>query len=735
MLGVSRRTVFRELGDADAILSGYCLALGTAAGRGLFLEGPGEGRSRLASDLELSGSLEPSAPQRRRTRLALSVIVSPEPRKLFWWADMLGVSVPTVSADLDRAEPWLASRGLVLLRDRRSGASVRGPESAMRRAATSLLLELKAPDGACRLDGSRAAAHGGSGGSGCPCADGFPAPEVQALLAALAPEIGLACAWMTPESREALDTFLAVGVQRRRDGRVLGESPDKISAERIAADGEAEARLPADGEAAARVPAEAGTCSVPDDPSGRVQETAGRVVRSLESAFGPLPPAERAAIVAEIASCRANTGGGPSAGDRAMEELALRMIDAFDPASAGALKLDQVLVGGLAAHMRPALARLASGMRLEDPLLDQMEARYPDILAGSARALAAAAGPGGFGDGRDASEAGFLAMHFGAAVQRLEERGTRRRAVSVGVVCVNGIGTSYLLAEQVKRRFAGEASVEVSGWGSREEWEGYELLVSAGPLEGADVPHVRVPPILDEVSVGMIAAEIARIRSGAPGPASGAAGPGALASRCSRLEALLADARAVMDGFVAVEVDASCPFGELAGEAARLAAGLRRTDLDGTAGRTPPSGTSTGTCPGPSERERLVLDGLTERERMSSQVIPELGLVLLHSRTEGVTRPLIALLQPRGGAFADPYFRGAKACVLMLVHPRSSPECREMMGSVSAALLNPDGLLGAVLRHDAPAAEAFLEGILEDFLEGNVVKIWKGQAPRRLGPP
>jgi mannitol operon transcriptional antiterminator len=683
-LGVSRRTVFRELEGVDAALGGYGLKLGTSSGKGVALEGGGAARGMLADDLESAGSFGHSGPLARRLRLALWLALRPGPHKLFFWADFLGVSVSTVSVDMERLEPRLAERGLSLSRCRQGGAAAEGGELARRVAAMSFLAGLEA----LGLKGDRPLA-------GTDRLAAFPGREITDALSGLGPGLDRACSWITQESRRALDMYLAVALERIGEGH--------------AAEG------PAD-------PALAGPSG---DAAGRALVAAGEIAEVLEPRFGgAMGGNELLALASMAASCRSKSAGpatgspGGGGGTRLgrLEGAAFLMIEAFDPELAPALKLDCDLVGGLASHMRPALARIETRMELADPLLDQVAGRHPELMAKSSRALAAAAGPDGI---LNESEVSFVAMHFGAAMTRLEERGARRRTLLVGIVCVNGIGTSYMLAAQVKKRFAYEAIVEVSGWEGREEWERYDLLVSTAPLEGASVPVILVGAFLDDRSTEKIREAISRLSSS--GRAGAWGGGGSLAARCAGTEALLADARAVLEGFAAIEVRAGCSFAELAEAAAGFAAG----PSGGGGAPGPGRGDPEAVPAGKPANAAVVLRDLMERELVSSQVIPELGVVLLHALTAGVDRPVFALAFPGGGAFADPYFKGAKACVLMLLPPSPPSERSELMGSFSAALVGADGLLDAVLRHDLKGARACLEAILEAYLDERVAKEWK----------
>lgn len=95
------------------------------------------------------------------------------------------------------------------------------------------------------------------------------------------------------------------------------------------------------------------------------------------------------------------------------------MIDVYDSEVAFALKQDEeFVVQGLIAHLQPTLVRLANGMKIQNPLLDHIKQEYGDIYS---RCLEVAKViERRYGYPVPDAEIGFLAIHFGAAMVRLE---------------------------------------------------------------------------------------------------------------------------------------------------------------------------------------------------------------------------------------------------------------------------------------------------------------------------
>jgi mannitol operon transcriptional antiterminator len=152
-----------------------------------------------------------------------------------------------------------------------------------------------------------------------------------------------------------------------------------------------------------------------------------------------------------------------------------------------------------------------------------------------------------------------------------------------------------------------------------------------------------------------------------------------------------ADIAAIVDGFVSLAVAADSSLEQLA----RLT-GYR--------------------FGGEAESGKLIFHDLMRRERVASQIVPELGLVLLHCRTAGVTSPVFALLSPVGGCFRRGPLRSVKAGVVMLIPDVDQVGRTELMGGLSAALIEADGFLGDIVRHRLDRVQARLRDILRQFL-------------------
>ena len=491
----------------------------------------------------------------------------------------------------------------------------------------------------------------------------FPAREVSARIGELmetefAPRLG----HMAPESKEALAAYMAVAVSRIAAGNTIAE---------------------ADAE-----------------PAPGILPPAYYFAEGLESAFSiQFSESERKNLALYLAALRQSAHfAGPqgAARERPMLGLAYRLIENFDPELAPFLKLDDKLVDGLALHMESAIVRMRAQVELACPLLDELSRSYPDILEKSARALESLGEPGGMSK----NEAGFLATHFGAAVFRMREQGKRRRA-RIAVVCAGGIGASHFMASQINKAFPRQVETEIR-MPDDADWSCLDLCVtsipipisSQSPLNDAQIPVIQAGPLLNEKDLAAIKDFLDRRPNDAP-PARPGAEPSLLES-CKIAAELLSDARALLFGFSSATIESGCDFDRLA----RLV-GYRFGSSE--------------------ENGRTIYDALLERERLSTQVIPSLELVLLHARAAGVQRPVFSLILPENGAFTAPSLQNSRCCIVMLAPKDAGRGTLAMMGRISASLLEYPRFLETIKSGDKDGAYAMLERIVREHLADSIV--------------
>jgi mannitol operon transcriptional antiterminator len=638
-LRVSRRTVFRELANIDRVLTSYGLEVGSHPGEGVFLEGTAAAKSKLLEDLVSLGSQDPADKQERHHKLVLAILRNPG-QKLATYAEQFHVSVPTISHDLDEIEDWLGQWRLELRRKSLTGLSVAGTETAIRRLILHILYDSRVSPGE---------------------PGNYPHPDIILDLQDSSEELNPLLSWMTPQSRDTLNCYLAVMVQRVMDGYSLEEDAALAN------------------------------------ESGEYGDQAEKVAVVIQEVFNlTLNQAEKTLLAIELSACRPNALEGVRKGSDQADLMALaeKMVAGFDPRLAHQLYLDNILIEGLAIHLRSALVRIRHHIELVDPLLELLRQNYPDIMA---RCRSACAVLPTDGEIISDDEVILVATHFQAAILRLADPGENQVVLRVGIICVHGIGSSYLLASQVKRAFGSRIITEVGWHDDPDKWPQYDFLISTTELSNTDLPVVVVPTILAASDIKRIENHLSLQQKIGASPTRQ---PENVLEGLSQVEDLARAGRKIIEGFRVITLSGDTPFPAL----------LERV------------GRETGHTP---EAAAMIQNGLEEREKIASQVIQELGLVLLHCRTGGVDQPVFILLNPEGG-FQDPYYRGTKTAVAMLVPQTARREVAEMLGAISTALIENPTLLLAIQNGGSEAVLAGLQKVLVDFLVHSSLEKLKG---------
>ena len=120
-----------------------------------------------------------------------------------------------------------------------------------------------------------------------------------------------------------------------------------------------------------------------------------------------------------------------------------------------------------------------------------------------------------------------------------------------------------------------------------------------------------------------------------------------------------------------------------------------------------------------SESGQLIYNDLLSRERIATQVIPQLSIILLHAKTSGVPAPVAGLISPESGGFRNPYFQGAKGGLLLLAPSECTQEELKVFGYISGALTEDDVFLGAVQSGNEPVAYVRIEAALAKKLQND----------------
>ncbi|WP_128101008.1 BglG family transcription antiterminator [Paenibacillus sp. DCT19] len=202
------------------------------------------------------------------------------------------------------------------------------------------------------------------------------------------------------------------------------------------------------------------------EASGQDQELALQMIKDLEALYSiRFSAGECDYLLLHIISKKMTATDWGGLSDDPLYVTVQRMLDYVYERYSYDLRDDERLPRDLYAHLKPMITRLEHGMNMRNPLLGHIRKYYPlayEITIGAVKQLQTYV-PYEIND----SEIGYLALHFGAALERKYQIPHRKRK-SVLLVCGSGYGTARILESRLRSLFA---ELEVSRVVSLREYE------------------------------------------------------------------------------------------------------------------------------------------------------------------------------------------------------------------------------------------------------------------------
>ena len=630
-IGVSKRTTQRELEYISSYLKGYEIKYFSKTGVGIWLEGTQEEKKRFLSFLCQNESLDVPGKEERRKRLILEILKEKGLKKLFYYSSQFGVSEATASTDLEAIGEWLSGFGLDIKRKPGSGVYVEGTEENYRRAIREFIysnLDTRLLRESYESTDEIPGEYGYAIKSGM---DGILDENIMKKVMECINNIDDGrIVSLTENSYMGLVIHISIAINRIMKDEVIEES-SKIEND-----------------------------IVKDLDYSLAQKIAG----SLEEYFAiTIPEIEITYIWLHIKGSKhekVQYGTTQLAAGGQIRQLVNEMIDAFDKENAYLIKQDDEFLQGLLAHLQPTIIRLVHGMQIHNPMLEDIKKSYVELYQ-KCENVAMVLGKS-LGKEVPPEETGFLTVHFGAAMVRLEGRKEKLRKVHTGVVCSSGIGISRLMSSKLKKVF--QNKMVVSAYGKNDVTPYIigktDFFISSIPLEIDDVPVLYVNPLLNEKDMD----EIRHLFYKYERLPQKHEEMGSFQEQLDQINKMAAQIKMLLKYMGFFKVNGNITFDELL-----VMAGEEISPY--------------------SDRREMIREALQRREEISSQVFAELGFALLHARTKGVIRPEFTICATHDRKpFKDPYFKGIQVVIIMLVPEDENVSINnEIMGYISSLLV------------------------------------------------
>ncbi|WP_291637806.1 BglG family transcription antiterminator [Clostridium sp.] len=594
-LDLSSRTILREMPQVEKWLKYNHFKFIKKTGVGLLLNENLEGKNRLQLLLDGYYVEKHYKPEERQYLIISELIQMKEPVKLYYFTSIFGVTEGTLSNDLDKVQEWFKKHNLKLVRKPGLGVYIEGKEKEFRQALISLLYEnldenqllqiIKDNVGSSEFSKGRIEIN--TRNRLLNLIDKSVIKELEKSVYKVEEKMKLKLA---DSAYVGLIVHLAIAMQRIKNNERISIDPLFLSELKKTTEYSIAEGLASD-------ISNNFNLEIPEDEIGYITMhlKGSKMQANIES--------EEKHMI----------------GKYELIKIAKKMIAIAEIETGCSLLQNKNLLMGLVNHLEPVISRLKMKLDIRNPLLTKIKETYPEIYETSRKCCVVLQDL--LGVEIPESEIGYIAMHIGAAVENEEK--LERRRYRIAVACASGIGTSRLLATRLQKEFKNIEVVDViSTINIKEQWlkeEGIELIISTVIIDSL-FKTVIVNPLLleeDKIKIKTILGEIKESIH-------------VKAVKVNKHDNLKDNIITLMEyGEVFIEIMNNFYF-----------------DEDGTINSKVQLIEKVSKIFGTTELQQRRLQGeLTERERLGTTILNGEGIILLHCRSEVVSKPQIGVIR------------------------------------------------------------------------------------------
>ncbi|MFD0051246.1 BglG family transcription antiterminator [Actinomycetes bacterium NPDC127524] len=140
--------------------------------------------------------------------------------------------------------------------------------------------------------------------------------------------------------------------------------------------------------------------------------------------------------------------------DIQIDTVVNKMLKKIDHELILGIKEDKELFVAICLHLKPAIHRFHFGINLANPLLEDIKASYP--VAFQAAVIAGTVLKQELKIDINENEMGYLALHFGAAIENAKKAEKAKRCL---IVCASGVGSARLLVSKIRSKFGDKIEI------------------------------------------------------------------------------------------------------------------------------------------------------------------------------------------------------------------------------------------------------------------------------------
>ncbi|QUW22870.1 BglG family transcription antiterminator [Sporosarcina sp. Marseille-Q4063] len=663
-IDVSPRTIHRDLKGIEKLLNEYDLGLIRKTGVGIQITGPEESKENLKRKL-MTLTLQDYLADERQTLILCTLYEAAGPVKLFTLANELRVTVATISADLIKLEEQLEHFQLSILRKRGYGVELSGPEKAKRRAISYVIAKsLKEDEFLSLIEDSLgkkfAVQENAISERLLHLVDREKLLVIEDVMRELKNDTLIS---ITDNAYVGLIVHLALAIERIKQGEKIEMNADFLN-------------------------------QLKQEPE---YETARKIINQLISRFNiEIPEAEIGYITMHLqgAKLRENEENLPEIPSLPIVMQTKKLIENVEEISGYHLTNNAPLLEGLITHLRPALYRIEQNMGITNPLLQSIRKDYKDLFQ-----IVTEACEKTFLDLKiPDEEIGYLVMHFGSAILGL----TGKNNLKAYVVCSSGIGTSKMLATQLRREIREIEEVRnVSVFELNElQISDRDLVISTIHLEDFPYEYITVSPFLTVEEVNQIGLYVKRkmlIKTSSPELKKQDSNVEAIAARMERIHFYTGAAADLLDGFQLTIEREAVPLKTCI---RKLCENLEKEEV--------------------VQNAEVITEALFAREAMGGVGIPDTKLALFHTKHEQVLKSSFTVHTLREPivmkAMDGNNIEISRVLLLLSPNPYHEPGL-EVLSLISTLIIESEHSIELFESEDEKVIHSYLGSKLEQFVD------------------
>lgn len=462
---ISKRTLYRDIRAIRKFLKPYSLTINTKNNVASLV---GQKKNIKKLRLDLMGAKVDIHPNKRKKFILAELLQMKEPLKLEYFAKRFGVSVATISNDIKDLSSWLKSYDLTLITRPGFGTVISGSESNFRKAIIGFLYENI--DTKSLLDvlnqkyKVQTTINQGINSYVLSLIDQETVSAIEECLSKIENELDFNIA---ESSYIGLIVHLALVFKRLQAGENIKIDPNNLR------------KLKNTDE----------------------YKYAKKIAENLSKKLNiDLPDDEIGYITIHLRGAKYRASANNYI-NKDLVKIANEMLNKAENIFGMTFANDKLLKDGLITHLEPAIYRLKTGLDIRNPLLADIKNKYPKLFYDTSKVCEFLKEK--FKIKFPEDEIGYIALHFGAAIERKQKN---IENFNVLVVCASGIGTSRMLQSKLQafpqlNVIDVISSLQVKNIENKED---VDLVISTIPLQLQNKICVVVNPLLLDDDINMI---------------------------------------------------------------------------------------------------------------------------------------------------------------------------------------------------------------------------------------